>query len=127
MQEERPFVIAADDNEDILGLVRSRLTKRGYEVEAVPNGQEALDAVARRRPDAIILDWMMPEVEGREVCARIKADPSTSDIPVIMLTARAAEGDVSEGFGSGADEYLTKPFEIEELHETLQRLLKTKH
>lgn len=124
MAEGRPYVIAADDNEDILGLVKARLTKRGYEVKAVRDGQAALDAVARRRPAAVILDWMMPEVEGREVCARLKADPVTADIPVIMLTARAAEGDVSEGFGSGADEYLTKPFEIEELDESLRRLLR---
>ena len=118
-----PRVLIADDDHDILRLVERRLSRRGYEVVTAANGQEALDSVAREPPDAVVLDWLMPQVTGSEVCKLIKADPATAGIPVILLTARATEGDIEEGLASGADAYLTKPFDIYELDAIIRQVI----
>ena len=86
------------------------------------DGQQALDMIRASRPAAAVMDWVMPVLQGPSVCARLKADPETSEIPVILLTDRAAEEDIAAGFEKGVDEYLTKPFAIEELDELLRRL-----
>lgn len=116
-------VVVADDNVDILKLLRIRLSKRGYDVRTATDGREALDAVRADPPAAVVLDWMMPLLSGPEVCAELKRDPVTAGIPVVLLTARATDSDLATGEASGADAYLTKPFEIEELDETLRRLI----
>jgi len=118
-----PRVLIADDDQDILRLVERRLSRRGYEVVTATNGQEALDAMAADPPDAVVLDWLMPKVTGSEACKAIKADPGTSQIPVVLLTARATEGDIEEGLASGADAYLTKPFDIYELDAMLRQVI----
>lgn len=116
-------IVVADDDPDILNLVNKRLSKRGYEVLTATDGQQALELVRSHRPAAAILDWMMPVLQGNEVCSRLKSDSSTADIPVVLLTAKAADVDIEKGFRGGADDYITKPFDIRELHQTLQRLV----
>ncbi|MFP5352377.1 MAG: PleD family two-component system response regulator [Actinomycetota bacterium] len=123
MNESGPLIVVVDDNPDILQLINTRLSKRGYDVLTATDGRQALDLIRQRRPDAVVLDWFMPEMQGPEVCSALKEDTDTGDIPIILLTAKASESDVSTGFERGADEYLTKPFEIEELDQTLRRLL----
>ena len=120
---DNPVVVVADDNADILKLIRVRLSKRGYDVLTAVDGQAALDMVRAERPAAVVLDWMMPLLAGPEVCAELKGDPSTAAIPVVLLTARATEADLAAGEASGADGYLTKPFDIDELDQTLRRLI----
>jgi CheY-like chemotaxis protein len=118
-----PRVLIADDDQDILRLISRRLSRRGYEVITAANGQEALDAMTPEAPDAVVLDWLMPKVTGSEACKRIKGDPATADIPVVLLTARATESDIEEGLASGADAYLTKPFDIYELDAMLRQVI----
>ena len=121
--ETNPTILVADDDPDILNLVSKRLTKRGYRVITAVNGKEALELIRSRRPAAAVLDWMMPLLQGHEVCERIKADPSTAKVPVVLLTAKASESDIERGFRGGADDYITKPFDIAELDLTLKRLV----
>lgn len=121
MTHENELVVA-DDNPDILRLLSKRLVKRGWLVRTANNGQQALDLVKERAPAAVVLDWMMPVIAGNDVCEELKTSPDTAHIPVIMLTARAAEQDIATGFLGGADEYLTKPFDVAELDAALRRL-----
>jgi len=123
LTEQDPLIVVADDNPDIRLLLGKRLARRGYKLVLTANGRDALDEIRIRRPAAAVLDRVMPEIDGAHVCAELKADPETANIPVVLLSARAAEKDVVAGFEHGADEYLTKPFDIEELDETLQRLM----
>lgn len=122
MPETGPLIVLADDNPDILKLVTARLGKRGYEIASAEDGQTALDLIRERRPAAAVLDWVMPRMSGEQVCAAVKGDDATASIPVILLTAQASEDHVMTGFSLGADEYLTKPFDIEELDDALRRL-----
>lgn len=122
--DTRPLVLVADDDADILSLLARRLDRRGYRTITARNGKEALELARALLPDAVVLDWMMPVMEGPDVCDHLKRDPSTSRLPVVLLTARVSERDVRSGFEHGADEYLTKPFAIEELDGVLARLLR---
>ena len=118
-------VLAADDNEDILALVAFRLERAGYRVLQARDGDEALRMVMDSRPDMVILDLMMPRLDGYEVTRRIRAadDEATRRMPVMLLTARAQEADVSRGFEAGADDYLRKPFSPQELLARVQAML----
>jgi DNA-binding response OmpR family regulator len=116
-------LVVADDDPDILRLLERRLSRRGYEVVAAADGGAALAAVRRVRPDAVVLDRVMPAMSGEEVCAAIKSDERTAAIPVVLLSAQASEREIVEGFGVGADDYLTKPFDLDELDERLRRLV----
>lgn len=121
--ERRPVVLVADDNEDIRDLLATRLGSRGFEVITAPDGQAALDLALNERPAIAVLDWVMPVIQGHELCVKLKADPRTSDIPVVMLTARGEEEDRLLGLDLGADEYVVKPFDIEQLDALLKRLI----
>jgi DNA-binding response OmpR family regulator len=116
-------IVIADGDRDVLEQVGWELEERGYEVATAADGQQALESVYERRPAAVVLDWVMPVLQGPSACARLKADPETADIPVVLLTARADEGDVAAAFEEGADDYLTKPFSVDELDELLRRLI----
>ena len=116
-------LVVADDDPDILGLLERRLSRRGYEVMVAADGRAALEAVRRNGPDAVVIDRLMPAMSGEEVCAALKADERTAAIPVVLLSAHASEAEITEGFGAGADDYLTKPFDLEELDERLRRLV----
>ena len=103
-------VLVVDDERDILELVKYNLDKEGYQVTTVASGEDALLATRSRMPDLIVLDLMLPGVDGLEVCRRLKADPRTSGIPIVMLTAKGDEADVVTGLELGAADYVTKPF-----------------
>lgn len=103
-------VLVVDDEEDILELIRYTLAKEGYRVTCVACGEEALETARSKRPDLIVLDLMLPGVDGLEVCRQLTADPSTQHIPIVMLTAKGEEADIVAGLELGADDYITKPF-----------------
>jgi DNA-binding response OmpR family regulator len=108
----RKRVLVVDDEKDLVDLISYNLTRNGYEVLAAQDGATALEVVERENPDLIILDLMLPEVDGTEVARRLKADSRTATIPVIMLTAKGEETDVVVGLTIGADDYITKPFSM---------------
>jgi len=116
-------ILVVEDEESLLKLESILLTSKGYEVRGVPNGQAALDAIAEERPDLVLLDIMLPEIDGFEVCRRIKSDTATRDIPVVMLTAKKTRDDMARGEKVGADWYITKPFKSAMVIETIQRFL----
>jgi two-component system alkaline phosphatase synthesis response regulator PhoP/two-component system response regulator VicR len=116
-------VLVVDDDPQIVRVVEINLTQEGHAVRTAADGEEALAAVAQERPDLIILDVMMPRMDGFETLKRLKADPALAEIPVIMLTARAQDEDVFEGYGTGATWYLTKPFEPGELRRICRHVL----
>ena len=118
-----PLVLVADDDEDILGLVSFRLERSGYEVAAAKDGEEALRLARELSPALVVLDVMMPRLDGYEVARRLREDEATRGIPVILLTALAQEADVARGFESGADDYLRKPFSPQELAARVQAVL----
>jgi len=123
MSDEPRTVLVADDDEDILQLVSFRLERAGYTVVTAGDGQQALAAARQHQPDLAVLDVMMPGLNGYEVTRQLRADPATAAIPVILLTARVQEADVSRGFEAGADDYLRKPFSPQELRSRVQALL----
>ena len=106
----RETVLVVDDERDILELVKYNLDKEGYQVTAVATGEDALLAARSKLPDVVILDLMLPGVDGLEVCRRLKAEPTTRGIPIVMLTAKGDEADVVAGLELGAADYITKPF-----------------
>lgn len=122
--QAKPRVLVVDDEEDLLELVRYNLAKEGYEVECVCSGEQALLAARRSIPDLIVLDLMLPAVDGLEVCRRLKADPVTRDSPIVMLTAKGEERDVVAGLERGADDYVTKPFSPRVLAARIRALLR---
>ncbi len=119
----RPVVLVADDDDDILNLLARRLDRRGYRAITACNGKDALELARERRPDAAVLDWMMPDLAGPDVCTALKSSDDTADIPIVILTAKTMESDITTGFDAGADEYLTKPFDIQELDAILRRVI----
>ncbi len=103
-------ILIVEDEEDILELLEFNLMKVGYQVEGVDSGEKALSTIKAKQPDLILLDLMLPGVDGLEVCRAVKRDPEFKDIGVIMVTARGEESDVVKGLEMGADDYITKPF-----------------
>jgi DNA-binding response OmpR family regulator len=108
-------VLVVEDEQDVAEMIRYNLGKEGYEVRLTRNGTDALRQVKEARPDVILLDIMVPQLNGWEICRRLKQDRDTAAIPVIMVTGRAEEGDKVLGFEMGADDYVTKPFSPREL------------
>ena len=109
-QEIKKKILIVEDDPTLLKLESVLLASRGYEVECVGDGQTALDTVATMKPDLLLLDIMLPGIDGLEVCRQIKANEATCHIPVIMLTAKKSNEDLVKGEQAGADGYLTKPF-----------------
>lgn len=116
-------VLVADDDEFIRDMIIFKLKKTGYEVISAVDGPTALAAAAAGRPEVAVLDVTMPGMSGMDVCRALRAEPATADIVVILLTARAQESDVQAGFGSGADDYIVKPFSPRELVSRVEALL----
>jgi DNA-binding response OmpR family regulator len=114
-------VLIVEDEEAIAEAVRARLVSEGYEVEVCHDGPHALEAVAAHRPDLVVLDLMLPGMDGLEVCREIQ---KTDWIPVLMLTARTEEADKIAGFAVGADDYLTKPFSLRELAARVRAIIR---
>jgi two-component system phosphate regulon response regulator PhoB len=108
-------VLIVEDEKDIVDLLRFNLKQAGHEPAVATTGEEALAQIASVRPDLVLLDLMLPDVSGTEICRRLKSDPRTSQVPVIMVTARGEEVDRLVGFELGADDFVTKPFSVREL------------
>jgi len=116
-------ILIVEDEESLLKLESILLTSKGYDVTGVTNGQAALDSLAEDPADLVLLDIMLPQIDGFEVCRRIKENPETKHIPVIMLTAKKSREDMAKGEKVGADWYITKPFKSVMVIETIQRFL----
>ena len=108
-------VVVADDDPEIRTLLVLNLEMEGIEVRAVDNGDDAVSAAIQMLPDLVVLDRMMPQRDGISALAALKEDPRTAEIPVVLLTAKATDSEVWEGWEAGADFYITKPFDIDEL------------
>jgi two-component system alkaline phosphatase synthesis response regulator PhoP len=119
----RETILAVDDEEDVLELVRYNLDKNGYKVLTATSGEEALLKTHTKLPDLIILDIMLPGIDGLEVCKKLKHEPKTGKIPIIMLTAKGEESDIITGLEIGADDYITKPFSPKVLIARVRRIL----
>lgn len=117
-------ILVVDDEDDLLELVRYNLAKEGFEVACVSSGEEALKAARKDPPDLIVLDLMLPAVDGLEVCRRLKADARTRDVPIVMLTAKSEEADMIAGLDRGADDYIGKPFSPRVLTARIKALLR---
>lgn len=117
-------ILIVEDDPDIAGLVARYLGKAGYQPHVVASGREAMARIAAAPPAALVLDLMLPEVDGLEICRRVRADARTSAMPIIMLTARSEESDRIAGLDVGADDYLAKPFSPGELVARVRALLR---
>jgi len=124
MSNKNPRILVVDDEPDALELIKFNLKDSGYQVVTAPDGRKALEVIRNERPDLVVLDLMLPEVDGLEVCKIIRRNAETSELPIIMLTAKAAEIDRVLGLELGADDYLTKPFSPRELTLRIKNLLK---
>jgi two-component system alkaline phosphatase synthesis response regulator PhoP len=120
----KEHILVVDDEEDILELVRYNLAKEGYRVTTVASGEEALKSARSVQPDIILLDLMLPGVDGLEVCRLLKHDPKTQHIPIIMLSAKGEEADIVTGLELGAADYITKPFSPRVLLARLRAVLR---
>lgn len=118
------LVLLVEDDPALLLMTRYNLEQRGYRVETAEDGEAALQALETARPDAVVLDWMLPGLSGLDVCRRIRANPALRDVPVLLLTARSAEQDAIRGLDTGADDYLMKPCSIDTLDARLRALLR---
>src|SRR5438034_9864597 len=125
MAKDQKKILAVDDERHIVRLVQVNLERQGYEVVTAFDGKEALEKVASENPDLVVLDVMMPYMDGFEVLQNLKKNPTTRDIPVIMLTAKAQDADVFKGWQSGVDCYLTKPFNPMELTAFVKRIFRS--
>jgi DNA-binding response OmpR family regulator len=117
-------ILLIEDEPDILELLEYNLTREGYKVEASQDGEEGLQKARRNNPDLVLLDLMLPGLDGIEVCRALKGDASTKAIPVIMVTAKGDESDVVLGLGVGADDYMSKPFSPRELVARVKAVLR---
>jgi two-component system, OmpR family, phosphate regulon response regulator PhoB len=117
-------VLVVEDEEAISQLLAYNLEREGFRVDVAPDGDEALVAVSEARPDLVLLDWMLPNVSGIELCRQLRARGDTREIPIIMLTARGEEEDRIRGLDMGADDYVTKPFSMSELVARMRAVLR---
>ncbi len=120
----RPLALVVEDEAALLTMLRYNLEKQGFRVEEAGDGQEALTLLSELNPDIVLLDWMLPSMSGIEVCRQIRRRPSTRDLPVIMVTARTEDQDTVRGLNTGADDYITKPFNVEALVARMRALLR---
>jgi len=119
-------VLIVDDNEDIVAIVSRILLDRGYEVRIARDGPGALESVRQQRPDVVLLDMMMPGMDGMQVLDHLKRNPGSGSIPVVMVTAKSEDRDVLAGYESGADYYITKPFTARQILYAVGLVLGTK-
>lgn len=112
---KKPSVLVVEDEKEIVTLLQYNLEKEGYEVTAANDGEEAMMLASESQPDLVLLDWMLPQLSGIEVCRQLRSRPDTRNVPIIMLTARGEEADRIRGLDTGADDYISKPFSVTEL------------
>jgi two-component system phosphate regulon response regulator PhoB len=120
----KPLVLIVEDEAPLVTLLRYNLEQEGFAVAEAVDGEEALVRIAEAKPDAVLLDWMLPNVSGIEVCRQLRRSPSTRAVPIIMLTARGEETDRVRGLNSGADDYVVKPFSPSELIARLRAVIR---
>src|SRR5580658_9574957 len=120
----RPLVLVVEDEPALVTLLRYNLEREGFAVNEAHDGEEALLQLRESKPDAVLLDWMLPRISGLELCRQIRRAPAWRDLPVIMLTARGEEGDRVRGLDSGADDYVVKPFSTSELIARLKAVIR---
>ena len=120
----KPSVLVAEDESALVTLLRYNLEREGYRVLVAMDGEEALLVAAEEKPDLVLLDWMLPQLSGIEVCRRLRSRQETRNVPIIMLTARGEETDRIRGLDTGADDYLTKPFSMMELLARLRAVMR---
>ncbi|MCW8858881.1 MAG: response regulator transcription factor [Deltaproteobacteria bacterium] len=123
---ENKTVLVVEDEEDILALLQFNLIKAGYDVVCTTDGEEGLQKISERQPDLILLDLMLPGIGGLDICRKLRSEEKTTNLPIIMLTARGEEADVVQGLELGADDYMTKPFSIKVLLARIQTVLHRK-
>lgn len=123
MSADEKRILIADDDPVILRLIQVNLELEGYEVLTANNGEEAVIKATADHPDLVILDIMMPRLDGYQTCERLKASAETRDIPVVFLSAKAQQTDIDKGRSYGVQDYLTKPFDPSELLEVVERLV----
>ena len=122
--DSRPKILVIDDEQSIVDFIRLGMRYEGFRVEDAADGVHGLDAALHGRPDLVILDIMLPGIDGLEVCTRLRSSEATADVPILMLTAKDEVADRVTGLESGADDYLTKPFSFEELAARVRALLR---
>lgn len=120
----KPLILIVEDEAALATMLRYNLEKEGYRVCEAGDGEEALTLVSERKPDLVVLDWMLPSLSGIEVCRQLRRKPTTRELPIIMLTARGEEGDKIRGLNTGADDYMTKPFSLPELMARIRAMLR---
>jgi two-component system phosphate regulon response regulator PhoB len=120
----KAYILIVEDEASLITLLRYNLEKEGFEVGEAVDGEEALFMLRERRPDLVVLDWMLPSLSGIEVCRRIRRAPELKNLPIIMLTARGEETDRIRGLDSGADDYIVKPFSPSELIARIRAVLR---
>jgi two-component system phosphate regulon response regulator PhoB len=118
-----PVVLVVDDDQDIRDVIALRLRLDGFEVHTEADGEAGLAAALQLRPALVLTDWMMPRMTGPELCQHLRASPETATTAILLLTARAQEGDVQRGFAAGADDYIVKPFSPRELSSRVRAVL----
>ena len=123
MAKGRNTVLVVEDEEHIRTVIEYNLRRLGFDVYTAADGLDGLDLVKRVWPDVVLLDWMMPEMDGLEVLAKLKRDPTTKDILVLMLTAKGMAADIQKALELGADDYITKPFDPASLGQTITKEL----
>ncbi|HEX9641629.1 MAG TPA: response regulator transcription factor [Candidatus Krumholzibacteria bacterium] len=117
-------IVAIEDEPDLLAVLQYNLTREGFRVESAKDGDEGLELIGKLRPDLILLDLMLPGMDGLEICRRVKYDAATRHIPIIIVSAKGEEGDVILGLELGADDYITKPFSPRELLARVRAVLR---
>ena len=122
--QSKPLVLVVEDEAALATMLRYNLEKQGYRVEEAADGQEALTRIAETQPDLVLLDWMLPQMSGLEVCRQIRRRSATRDLPVIMVTARTDDQDAVRGLNTGADDYIAKPFSMDALLARIRALLR---
>ncbi|MFH1283059.1 MAG: response regulator [bacterium] len=117
-------LLIIDDDYVVLDLLKSTLELDGFEVMCASSGLEGLEQLIKEKPDMVLLDIMMPQVDGYEICRKIKQSPSTADIPIIFVSAKAQPEDIEVGVAFGVDDYITKPFDLKDLSQRINIILK---
>ena len=117
-------IFIAEDEAPISTLLKYNLEKEGHKISSSENGEDSLKSIKQKMPDLILLDWMLPDLSGVEICKQLKRDKKYNDIPIIMLTAKGEEEDKLKAFETGADDYVTKPFSQKELNARIKSLLR---
>jgi two-component system phosphate regulon response regulator PhoB len=123
-EQHKPYILIVEDEAPLVTLLRYNLEKQGFRVEDAGDGGEALAKITEAPPDLLLLDWMLPTLSGIELCRQLRRRPATRQLPIIMLTARAEDQDAVRGLDTGADDFITKPFNTEALIARIRALLR---